>query len=1156
MIIQCAGVHPDIDSDPFASLLGSLVAVSYMSSMNLTTSLKRAQVKKIKECMNNQKLRQKLIFEMQLPTSTNGKSYRLIVPLVNPPGEVGHFFVGCFDFSMHCSSFFTHVSFYDSLERKARRVVRGSTAAKLVQKVNTFVNNFVLHLPEHHHLQQSDGAVLRTVFYQSCPEQRNGFDCGLFAVAVCLHLAERKPVDPNSFAQCNVTEARRLLSQCLGVNTVIDVDNEELETTRTYFRGCFPLLSSSGKFENSAQGVPPRMATRKSTPSKTRNIRAAEGSQKKKIAVKKVKRELKAKVKTNSDADIVVDKTATTKAKLTKVVPKSPIRKAVEEEHNECDNASIDSLASEEMEVLLRQAVDRLIARGEFPYPQGADVMTRNDSDSEVSKESKEMMTRNDSDSEESQEMMTTNDSDSEVSKESKEMADAVDQVIEAQQLPNEVSNELVINTMSTSSKTEDSSALTGASSDTTFYKVMAEAKIDSFAEMDHINPLVEIYEQKTGNHLRIKRSINGKFRVYQCREHINCPFEIRFSRRRSDGMYTVSKMKTRHAEVRRPPLAADGRKWKTRYSSKMLNDAITKVLKNKHVAPTARDVVKTLANNKNNSQVVSYNTAWRAVNRDTMVTKRLGYKSFQLVGPYTEELARTNPGSVLGFLRLPTFELQSVHFFPGFMNTALKFVRPVISLDAAHLRSEFKGTLYVASVLTGNNDVFPIGFMIAAGNEDGETWIQMLTYLKEACPIICQQGGAHQPMADDNAQLCETPFVFVSDRDKGLKEAVKRVFPTNLEFSCAQHIRANVTQRFGRNASKYVMAIAKTYSARYVELLMDKTKRVKPQAAKYIQDIEEGGVLWKSSQWLSRQHQYPPRFGIVTSNTSESVNSMFTGARDLPWMGAFEHLVNLLSSRICKLRTVYSKHDGGDVVPRVKKLLKARWEKAASMTVLEVEEDCGHFEVVSPEYGDPEDADIGDIIVGVDVPNVQLNLHMVKPEQRWCSCGAWQDCMIPCRHAMAVYRLHKGNDLTYIQSELVGDYHKFGYVQKTLKQNVYPVSTDSLKSDGITLPPIVKKRGAGRPKTKRIRHRSEYQMGDDSPIICSNCRRRGHNKRTCPNPQNATESGTGNNVEGSSSDEDDMEQEERQQEDQESDDSSENGNQSGNEGSVDNKTE
>lgn len=88
--------------------------------------------------------------------------------------------------------------------------------------------------------------------------------------------------------------------------------------------------------------------------------------------------------------------------------------------------------------------------------------------------------------------------------------------------------------------------------------------------------------------------------------------------------------------------------------------------------------------------------------------------------------------------------------------------VRPVIFLDATHLHSEFKGTLYVASVLTSGdkNNVFPIGFMIAS-NEDRRTWVQMLTYLKEACPIVCQQGQRCQGMADDDAPLCETPFVF-----------------------------------------------------------------------------------------------------------------------------------------------------------------------------------------------------------------------------------------------------------------------------------------------------------------------------------------------------------------------------------------------------------
>ena len=88
--------------------------------------------------------------------------------------------------------------------------------------------------------------------------------------------------------------------------------------------------------------------------------------------------------------------------------------------------------------------------------------------------------------------------------------------------------------------------------------------------------------------------------------------------------------------------------------------------------------------------------------------------------------------------------------------------------------------------------------------------------------------------------------------------------------------------------------------------------------------------------------------------------------------------------------------------------------------------------------------------------------------------------------------------------------------LKQTFKQHFYLVSTDSLKSDGPTLPPLVKQRGAGCPKTKRIRHQSKYRLGEDSPIICSNCRHRGHNKRTCPNQkmlpiESATT--TGNNV-------------------------------------------
>jgi hypothetical protein len=82
-----------------------------------------------------------------------------------------------------------------------------------------------------------------------------------------------------------------------------------------------------------------------------------------------------------------------------------------------------------------------------------------------------------------------------------------------------------------------------------------------------------------------------------------------------------------------------------------------------------------------------------------------------------------------------------NMYIFPLFYECCIEVVRPVISLDAAQLKSIYIETMYVALVLSGTNEVYPIGFMISAGNEDGETWTTMFNYLKEACPIISEQG-------------------------------------------------------------------------------------------------------------------------------------------------------------------------------------------------------------------------------------------------------------------------------------------------------------------------------------------------------------------------------------------------------------------------------
>ena len=68
-----------------------------------------------------------------------------------------------------------------------------------------------------------------------------------------------------------------------------------------------------------------------------------------------------------------------------------------------------------------------------------------------------------------------------------------------------------------------------------------------------------------------------------------------------------------------------------------------------------------------------------------------------------------------------------------------------------------------------------------------------------------------------------------------------------------------------------------------------------KAGAATYIEDITTRRILWSNLQWTDAIEHLPSRFGIVTSNTAESVNSMFNAARDLTWMDALKKIINVM---------------------------------------------------------------------------------------------------------------------------------------------------------------------------------------------------------------------------------------------------------------------
>ena len=145
-IIQCTALPPNAAHEAFPPMIGSVGCKGYISSCSYTGSLTRNDVRANAEFQANQRkgmLLRRRLARLVNPNPPIGLPQRLIIPIVNPPNMVGHFFVACFDFDVKNPNFFVAITFYDSLERAKRRIHQSSTAASIVKKVHYFFNTCV-----------------------------------------------------------------------------------------------------------------------------------------------------------------------------------------------------------------------------------------------------------------------------------------------------------------------------------------------------------------------------------------------------------------------------------------------------------------------------------------------------------------------------------------------------------------------------------------------------------------------------------------------------------------------------------------------------------------------------------------------------------------------------------------------------------------------------------------------------------------------------------------------------------------------------------------------------------------------------------------------------------------------------------------------------
>jgi hypothetical protein len=115
----------------------------------------------------------------------------------------------------------------------------------------------------------------------------------------------------------------------------------------------------------------------------------------------------------------------------------------------------------------------------------------------------------------------------------------------------------------------------------------------------------------------------------------------------------------------------------------------------------------------------------------------------------------------------------------------------------------------------------------------------------------------------------------------------------------CVVHIQRNVQDSFGRGASKCVFPLARTFSHMVAEDLLS---TIPTPAREYLERITSSH--WRNTAWL-HDKTLSPRYGILTSNMSESSNNMFEESRKGSWLYSVHTMLCKISERIAGLREI-----------------------------------------------------------------------------------------------------------------------------------------------------------------------------------------------------------------------------------------------------------
>ncbi|KAL5574090.1 hypothetical protein UlMin_023687 [Ulmus minor] len=351
----------------------------------------------------------------------------------------------------------------------------------------------------------------------------------------------------------------------------------------------------------------------------------------------------------------------------------------------------------------------------------------------------------------------------------------------------------------------------------------------------------------------------------------------------------------------------------------------------------------------------ISYSVAWRG--RECAYDNlRLGTpeQSYKLLPGYLHMLMATNPGSVVNLEVTDGNKFQYLFIAFAASIHGFSYCRPVISIDATHLKGKYRGILFTAVCHDANQQIFPLAFGIGDSENDA-SWSWFLGRVKSVFGV-------------------NPALVIVSDRHRSINNAVQEVFPQAFHGICMYHLLNNLKTKF-RNKTKeleqHYIRSAKTYNLQDFHVLFYTLCSAVPGVKEYLEAV--GLDRW------TRSHAPSRRYNIMTTNISESLNAVLVKVRELPII-AFVNEIRLLCQKWFHERRTKAAGCTTMMSKDIETKLEERKDRAQAMGVICADQYT--FDVVD-----------GDRNYCVDMA-------------LWtCTCRKFQLDQLPCDHVLAVVR-------------------------------------------------------------------------------------------------------------------------------------------------------